>query len=136
MLEKPRVRTSLHVVARVTQLLLGLVFVLSTWVQHNDPDPIPWMLVYGSAALLCFVGAARAAVGNVVVGAAVVLGLVAGAWACTRLSAMGRFFASDRPPLAFHMKTDDTDEEEAREGGGLALVVGAAGLMVVRRRSA
>jgi hypothetical protein len=30
-----------------------LVFVASAAVQYNDPDPIPWMLLYMAAAALC-----------------------------------------------------------------------------------
>ena len=33
--------------------LMILVFVASAWVQYNDPDPIPWMLMYTAAAFLC-----------------------------------------------------------------------------------
>lgn len=32
-----------------------LAFVASLLVQHNDPDPLPWMAVYGAAAVTCVV---------------------------------------------------------------------------------
>ena len=120
-------------VARVALFVLALLFVLSTGVQHNDPDPVPWMLVYGTAAVLCFAAVARPP-GRVIVGAAVALGFVATLWACTRLASLVRFLSSEKPALAFHMKTGDADEEGAREGGGLVLVVGAAALIVAGRR--
>ncbi len=33
--------------------LMMAAFVLSAVVQYNDPDPIPWMMVYLSALVLC-----------------------------------------------------------------------------------
>lgn len=34
-------------------ILFLLAFVASALVQYNDPDALPWMLIYGAAALMC-----------------------------------------------------------------------------------
>jgi hypothetical protein len=38
---------------RLTNALFALLFTFSVGVQVNDPDPVPWMLVYGSAVGVC-----------------------------------------------------------------------------------
>ena len=40
-------------VAHAFNLLFLAVFVLSVLVQYNDPDPLPWMVMYGLAAVAC-----------------------------------------------------------------------------------
>lgn len=44
---------------RVASLVAALLFVFSLALQINDPDPLPWIAVYGAAALAA-VAAARA----------------------------------------------------------------------------
>jgi hypothetical protein len=36
----------------VANVLLTLAFAASVVVQYNDPDPFPWMAVYGAAAVV------------------------------------------------------------------------------------
>ncbi|ARS34482.1 transmembrane 220 family protein [Pontibacter actiniarum] len=38
-------------------IFLGIAFLSFVAVQYNDPDPLVWMLLYGVAALLCFLSA-------------------------------------------------------------------------------
>jgi len=33
---------------------MALAFGFSLVVQWNDPDPLPWMVIYGAALLVCF----------------------------------------------------------------------------------
>ena len=56
-----------------------LLFILSTAVQYNDPDPIRWMAIYGAAAAAC----ALALWGRLPRLPAALLSLVAFAWAAT-----------------------------------------------------
>jgi hypothetical protein len=38
----------------ITNILLGILFLLFASVQFNDPDPILWIFTYTLTALLCF----------------------------------------------------------------------------------
>jgi hypothetical protein len=111
----------------------AVLFLLCAAVQWNDPDPLPWIALYGAAAAVClaFAWGKDVALGAVVVAAWAV------SWGTTRVPAVIAFVASERTATNFSMKTDDVVEEEAREGGGLALVAvvcGAVALVRLRRR--
>jgi hypothetical protein len=41
----------------VLNSLLGAYFVFAAAVQYNDPDPVHWMLFYGTSALCCVLAA-------------------------------------------------------------------------------
>lgn len=38
---------------KIINFILTLIFLLFTFVQINDPDPILWILIYGNMAVLC-----------------------------------------------------------------------------------
>ena len=38
---------------KVVNFLLAVVFLLFAFVQLNDPDPVVWILIYGTMAVLC-----------------------------------------------------------------------------------
>lgn len=42
---------------RVVNFILAFMFVIFAFVQINDPDPIVWILVYGSMAVVCIMAA-------------------------------------------------------------------------------
>lgn len=44
---------------KAVNLLLALMFVAFAFVQINDPDPVVWILVYGSMAVVCIMAAFR-----------------------------------------------------------------------------
>jgi hypothetical protein len=44
---------------KVVNLLLAVMFMLFAFVQINDPDPIVWILIYGSMAVICILAAFR-----------------------------------------------------------------------------
>ena len=125
-----------HPVVRVACATVGVpVFALSVVVQHNDRDPLPWMAIYGAAALVCGLRAA----GVVVVFPAGILTVIATAWMATLVPEAITWLSSDHEAVAFTMKTGDASEELAREAGGLGLVAIAGGLLLVvgrhRRRA-
>ena len=39
---------------RAVRIIFSVLLVLFAIFQYNDPDPILWMVIYGMAALLCF----------------------------------------------------------------------------------
>lgn len=49
----------LMLLLKLLGLLFGLIYLLFAVLQYNDPDPAVWMLVYGTAALACFMAAAN-----------------------------------------------------------------------------
>lgn len=45
-------------IRKLLGFFFGLVYLSFAVLQYNDPDPAIWMVVYGAAALLCFMVAA------------------------------------------------------------------------------
>jgi hypothetical protein len=96
--------------------LMVLAFVVSAVVQCNDPDPIPWMLMYTAAAGLC-VGWARGRVSR---------RWLAGASVAALLAALAVLSAA---PAGVHVwsamwdwQMKESGSEIIRETGGLLLV--------------
>ena len=44
---------------KIVNLLLAVMFVVFAFVQINDPDPVVWILIYGSMAVICVLAAFR-----------------------------------------------------------------------------
>jgi hypothetical protein len=42
---------------KVVNLLLAVMFLVFAFVQINDPDPVVWILIYGSMAVICILAA-------------------------------------------------------------------------------
>ena len=42
---------------RIVSFILALMFLIFAFVQVNDPDPIIWILIYGSMAVICVLAA-------------------------------------------------------------------------------
>lgn len=38
---------------KIVNFLLAIMFLLFAFVQINDPDPVVWILIYGSLAVIC-----------------------------------------------------------------------------------
>ena len=96
--------------------LYALLFAYSALVQLNDPDPVRWFALYGSAALL----SAATVFASVPPVAFLGLACVAGLWAATLAPGVLSLAAF-------------TGTEEERELGGLLLVVLAS--LVLRSRA-
>ncbi len=99
---------------RIAAGVMSAIFVLSAGVQWNDPDPVGWIALYGSAAVL----AALAASGRLPwIPNLAMLALSAtltAAWVPSLFGARPEAFQS------FEMQADE--DEAPREAGGLALV--------------
>jgi hypothetical protein len=104
--------------ARVSIVVMSLLFLLALVAQYNDPDPLRWMAIYGAAA----------AAGVLLLGGRlprwlpVVVGLVALIWA-TALApgVVGRVAPGD---LFREVTMASAAIEEAREMIGLLIVAG------------
>jgi len=44
---------------KIVNLLLAVMFIVFAFVQINDPDPVVWILIYGSMAVICIMAAFR-----------------------------------------------------------------------------
>jgi hypothetical protein len=103
---------------KVADALFLLMFVFSVIVQVNDPDPLPWMAIYGAAAVACLLSL----MGRLPWQFAVLTGIIALIWSATiapRVIGQVPFldmFAE------FEMK--DIGVEESREMYGLLLIGG------------
>ena len=106
------------IVLRVLHVVMALLFALSIAVQYNDPDAPPWMMMYGAALIVAVSGA----VARPMQWQAALLATFAFAWALTLYPAVPAFLHSG-VSTSFYMHTGDNVEEEARECGGLSIVV-------------
>jgi hypothetical protein len=114
---------------RVGNAVMGLVFLLAAAVQYNDPDPVPWMLVYGAAMFACVLALLRREHRHV----AGLTGAVALVWA---LILLPRVAGQVAPGEMFREAGMATLEiEEAREALGLLIVVLWMVVLYVVRRS-
>jgi uncharacterized membrane protein YedE/YeeE len=92
-----------------------LLFGYAAWVQLNDPDPVPWVVMYGAAALACL-SVFRRAPARLVPAAVAAVAL---AWSAVIFAGLERFPAwadltASRPMVGDYV-------EEAREALGLLL---------------
>ena len=129
-------RLSEHLVFRLGNALMALLFGFAAALQLNDPDPVRWIAVYGAASVLAALLAFRVRLPIVLLGA---LGVVALLWGLAvdleidRHVFFGELFSS--------WKMNDARVELAREAGGLFIITGwvvAVGVCSVfqpRRRS-
>ena len=103
---------------KVADVLFLLMFAFSVVVQLNDPDPLPWMAIYGAAALACLLSL----LGKLPWQFAVVTGIIALAWAASIAPrVIGQVPFMDMF-AEFEMK--DIGVEESREMYGLLLIGG------------
>jgi hypothetical protein len=121
---------------RLLHALFATLFLLSVAVQYNDPDPLPWVLLYGASCVF----ALAAVLGRPFTAGAVTMLLLAGLWASSLSPSLGAFVSRDLSTTTFEMKAGDLIEEEAREAGGLLIVCLASLVQVMdanarRRRS-
>lgn len=114
---------------RFLDLTMALLFAFAAAVQFNDPDPIRWIAIYGTACalslLVCFNR-------RVVPAVLVAVFAVAIGWAAT--IAFGGPAASEYGHMfdAWEMKSPSV--EEAREASGLLIVAAWMMVLFVRAR--
>ena len=108
----------------------ALLFAYAAAVQVNDPDPAGWILVYGTAAVICLVAVAdRIPVRPVFAFAVLALLFSAAAWLTD---------SGESRPMSGFPPWGPLREEVVREVLGLLLVAGwmaAIGVWTLRRRA-
>ncbi len=111
---------------RIANGLLLALFVLSTAVQYNDPDPAIWMAIYGAASLVCLIAFSNRLKWPL----PALVGLTAAVWVALWIPRWwGKTTLSD---TFGHMGMVDIAAEEARETLGLGLVVSWMALIAIR----
>ncbi|MEO8067873.1 MAG: transmembrane 220 family protein [Flavobacteriales bacterium] len=104
---------------KLLYILLAIVFALFAYVNLNDPDPIQWVLAYGSTAVLfaCAVGgrADRRISGALAVALAI--------WMLTMCGGMVDWFNAGMPTIVDEMKATNPHIEVVREFLGLLIAV-------------
>jgi Transmembrane family 220, helix len=101
----------------VSSLLMGLLFLVSLYLQYNDPDPLRWMLIYAAAAAVSFL----APWSPIAKRLALIVAVVALAWILFLSPEIaGVISFSD---LFLKMNEKGGAVEVGRESGGLAVIV-------------
>ena len=113
---------------RALDILMAIVFGISALLQWNDPDPWPWALIYGGAAVVSGMSAARASTGRLAPTMIAVVAVRWGIWVLTHIS--GGIAWSH---VAESMKADSPQIEESRETLGLFLTAAWMGFIAYRR---
>jgi len=105
------------VVFRIISGVMTALFALAVAVQYNDPDPVPWMMIYGAAGVLSAWVIVRRSAPVVPV---VIVGLIALGWGLdVGRGAYGKVAFSDMFQ-SWEMKSPTI--EEARETSGLLII--------------
>jgi MFS superfamily sulfate permease-like transporter len=116
---------------KIANWLLALYFFLSAALQYNDPDPLPWMALYGGIALLF----AWAALGRRLPRWTAWLALAASVlWAAALLPDFIRWVRLGMPSIVGTMKAENPWVELTREFLGLVLAAAGAGFLVWQGR--
>ncbi len=106
---------------RIANILFALAFAAFAYLNLNDPDPIPWVLAYGSVAVLfalaVFGRADRRVSGWLCVALTV--------WMLTMAPGMMDWLDSDMPSIVDEMKATAPYIEVVREFLGLMIAVWA-----------
>lgn len=104
---------------KTLHLSLALVFALFAALQYNDPDPVQWMLVYGSVSALC-VGAAF---GRFSKPAVIVVSVTVLVWMLTLLPGFLAWIDMGMPSITGTMQAHEPYIEVVREFLGLAIAL-------------
>lgn len=111
---------------RCAAVVAAMLFFAAAALQYNDPDPVRWMALYGSGAVICVL----ALFGHAPRRLAGALALIALAWAVTLAP---RVVGHVRPAEMFSSVSMMMSPavEEAREMTGLLLVAGTMALLIL-----
>ena len=114
-----------------TYRILAVVFALFAVVQYNDPDPLPWMLLYGSVAIHFLMATVQRA--NRI---AIWLSLLAAVvWAAALTPEFVAWLRMGAPTIVSSMKAEAPWIEYTREFLGLVLAALACGFLLRRSKS-
>jgi hypothetical protein len=101
---------------RIVNGLIGLAFTASLFLQLNDPDPLLWATMYGSAAAVC-ISWERDWTSSVFLNSAIMLSVCGAIWMLTQVPSE---VSMKSLTSTWHMS--DPGVESAREAGGAAII--------------
>lgn len=109
--------------------ILALMFFLFAAVQYNDPDPLLWILIYGTMAITCIVAAIRKVDVRWLYGLMVVLAL----YGLNFLGGVSIWLKQDDKSALFDeiQKMEHVYIEESREFLGLMICLAVLLIIVV-----
>jgi hypothetical protein len=99
--------------------ILAVLFTLFAAVQHNDPDPLGWIAVYGAVAVLC----GLAALGRAPRWALIAVAIAVIIWMAILAPGMLDWARMGFPDIAGSMKAEEPHIEVVREFLGLFLAL-------------
>ena len=111
---------------KVSNAVFLIIYLLSAAVQYNDPDALPWALIYLSASAMCVLEAGNKQA-NWLPPTLLVISLV---WIGFLLPSIIGQVSLEQIFESITMKTKTV--EEAREIGGLLLIVFWAGALALK----
>lgn len=115
---------------RVANYFFLVVFLLCVAVQYNDPDPVRWMILYGSAATCCILFSSR----KLPVYLSAATAVAALLWVVLLLpDAWGKAIPIKEVFSMIHMFSPGV--EEVREIGGLLIVACWMVVLSIKTRS-
>jgi len=112
--------------------ILAAVFALFAAVQYNDPDPLPWILLYGSVAVHFGMAAYRRA-NRIAIWLTLLASLI---WAIALAPEFIGWLRMGAPTIVGSMKAEAPWIEYAREFLGLGLAALACGFLLRKSKSA
>ena len=106
---------------KILNLLLAVLFVVFAFLQINDPDPVLWILIYGSMAVMCILAAFQYYYKPVILG---LLILLAG-YSIVYLDGVREWLRSEDKSMLFDdlAKMQYLYIEESREFLGLVICI-------------
>jgi hypothetical protein len=119
---------------KIVNLVLAVMFLAFAFLQINDPDPLLWILIYGSMAVICVLAAFR------IYSRIAIILLMGGfvGFSVIYLPAMREWVAQDDRSVLFDdlAKMEHLYIEESREFLGLMICVLVLVFQLVRARKA
>jgi hypothetical protein len=117
---------------KVLNLVLTVMFLLFAFVQINDPDPVVWILIYGSLAVTCVLAAFGYYYNKVLIAMIIILS----AYSVVFFSGVREWLRSDDKAMLFDniAKMQHLYIEESREFLGLMICILVLTLHLVRAR--
>jgi hypothetical protein len=119
---------------KIVNLVLAVMFLAFAFLQINDPDPLLWILIYGSMAVICVLAAFR------IYSRIAIILLMGGfiGFSIIYLPAMKEWMAQDDRSVLFDdlAKMEHLYIEESREFLGLMICVLVLIFQLVRARKA
>jgi Transmembrane family 220, helix len=118
---------------RIFNFILTLMFVVFAFLQVNDPDPIIWISIYGSMAIVCVMAAFEFYLPKLLM----VMGIVFLGYSFVYLPGLREWLQHEDTAMLFDnlAKMEFRYIEEAREYLGLMICLGVLGMHLYRSRA-